>query len=449
MIQSAVILVEGARTDAGDVPRALLQVGGLTLLERQLRQLKKAGITNVHILSSRWPELLRTTITRFSNVPERVSVSDGRGALASDAGPDDHVLVLEDGIIADTRIVEAMARGGHMTAIATFAPRTVMQGKGAGTLLRHNNRDYLFASVARVPCALIDARDRASEGPLREMLGRLVSENGDSLWDISETEEYVPDRRRKVSLLWQPVMDQVGAEKATRAMVTQSQKGCLDWPARWLHVWMENALTLALTQMQVKPDFLSVFNALLGLLGAGLFATGQIAWALGGAIAVCILRGVEDRLTQLDMSPALLGGFGDALGKFVEYSWYLGIAWWITSTDFRIAPVAAAPALAALLILLDWARSLQESFFYRMTGGYLDDAGKVERLVNLIGARRNTIFWGLIPFAFFGAWALGFWVAALYMATTFFATQWCFYTRTRQFLRDQSPTIAKNFRDSE
>jgi 1L-myo-inositol 1-phosphate cytidylyltransferase / CDP-L-myo-inositol myo-inositolphosphotransferase len=69
-------------------------------------------------------------------------------------------------------------------------------------------------------------------------------------------------------------------------------------------------------------------------------------------------------------------------------------------------------------------RRRRANSFAASPGRQLDDWGPFERRFRLIGGRRNTFFWSLLPFAAFGAWWPGFLFILAYAGITTAVTQW-------------------------
>ena len=77
MTNKAIIFVDRLTEDAKQSPLSCLKVGGITLLERQLRQLKKVGISQAYLISNRLEELLSQEVKKFKGGPESVDIIKG------------------------------------------------------------------------------------------------------------------------------------------------------------------------------------------------------------------------------------------------------------------------------------------------------------------------------------------------------------------------------------
>ena len=444
-IQAAIFVNAPAKGDEG-TPRAFLKAGGISLLERQLRQLTKMGVKRVALISKTFTEKLEAA--RFKQAPAKVEIHN-QNALKGGRlwNARDDVLLLEEGVLVDARIMKAVTTKPGGRRVAVFPGNTVIYNKGHGLKLKAKGGDYLFASAALVKGAdlLAAIKDRDFRArPLKAVLKAALNSGRAALADIGKIDTYLQDRRRNVDILWRPVVSGAETGKATRALIGMAQKGVLDWPARWIHPFFENALVAMLCPTPVTPNFITLITTVVGFYVTWLFATGDMLWGLAGALVIGVLDGVDGKLARTKMLQSRIGELEHIADKVVEYSWYFGIAWYLAGAEGNALPWA----LAVMIVLFAWAEVVQGEFFRRFTGKQLDDAGKFERAFRIIGARRNTQIWALIPFALLDQWLMGFWVVAIYAALTFFVAQARFIIRLRDYGSEKSLEIKKNIGDT-
>ena len=63
----------------------------------------------------------------------------------------------------------------------------------------------------------------------------------------------------------------------------------------------------------------------------------------------------------------------------------------------------------------------------------------------MIGGRRNTFFWSLLPFAAFGLWWQGYLMILAYAAITFAISQWRLLNAIGAYGRQISDEVRGNF----
>ena len=252
---------------------------------------------------------------------------------------------------------------------------------------------------------------------------------------------YAPARRRDAKQIWARPISPDEARAAGESLIAASQKGCLDWPARFLHPWPENMLVRLLAPTKVTPNMVTVATGVIGLAACVAFATGWLWTGLILALITGPLDGVDGKLARTRCEFSKWGDLEHLVDKLLEYGWYLCIAWHFAGTRESALPWA----IAALIILPAIAEAVQGEFFRRMTGIQLDDAGETERRIRLIAGRRNTFLWTWLPMAAFGLWFEGFVFLAIYSVVTTGVAQWRFYKRLSAYGRSHGNKIATNY----
>jgi len=411
---------------AADV--AGLIVAGISLLDRQARMLKRAGCSS----------LLLVGAEPLTPVPEGVELVSLK-ALAGRLGEAGAVeaLVISAGLIVDERALKAVSAAEVPVMLVSngqLIPAPGIERLDAATL---------SAGLMRLPArAVAEVAATLGDWDLGSTLIRVQAADASAVrLVIEDLPTYAADMRREVPMLWAVPADAVAARAAGDAILAQAQKGCLDWPARFLHPIVENTLVRLLAPSQITPNMVTLFTALLGVAAGGAFFTGHLWWGLGLALLCGPLDGVDGKLARTTFQFSRWGDLEHVLDKVLEYGWYLCVAWWFSQG----AAGGLAWAVAALIILPALAESLQGEFYRRMTGSQLDDAGPFERRVRLVAGRRNTFLWSWLAMAAFGLWFQGFVMIAIYSVLTTAVAQWRFYVRLSGFARDGDARVAANY----
>lgn len=233
-----------------------------------------------------------------------------------------------------------------------------------------------------------------ADGPLR-----LVDESGDvglsrssgpdatmAVLRVSEIPAYLPAMRRHLRPAWQHLRGEGDLRAAADHLMAATQKGILDFPARYLHPIPENALTRMFSRTKITPNQITVATGFMGFGATYLFATGRIGAAILIAIAVNVLDGVDGKLARVKL---LTSRFGDRLDHTLdvsfEFSWYLAIGWGLwQQTGERLAFEMAFGLIAVML----GCRTV--SGIYRtLSGQQIHDHTAFDRAVRLVAGRRN------------------------------------------------------------
>ncbi len=426
----------GAHADGE--PIAALSVTGISSVRRQIRQSVRAGAERVIVVVEKMTPGIAGALERARQDHKALQVVHGAQTVHEMIKDDDVVLTIDEGLVADARAIEAVAKAsGAGAAIAVWADEHAAPIDGERIA---ENR--IFAGIARFPGQLVRTVSRdIGDWDLQSTLLRSALGEG-SVIEINAAEiaTYDPARRREVALCWVRVVDKESAKKATDIAILDAQKGVLDWPARFIHPPVENLLTRLVLPTPLTPNMISVGVFLIGLVAMACFATGWLWTGLVLALIAGPLDGVDGKLARARVEFSKWGDLEHVADKIVEYGWFLALAHYFSTTGHP-----GAWALAAIIILFALAEAVQGEFFRRFTGQQIDDAGKFERQFRLVAGRRNTFFWSLIPFAFAGAWHAGLVMIAAYSAVTFFVMQMRFFKRIGEYGEQHSEKIAANF----
>ncbi len=439
-----IALLSAGDAEPGEAPPGLLDVGGISLLERQVRQVLKAGVARVVLVAPVIPEILRRRLAadpRIKHVetPEaaaRQLVSDHHDG--EDATRTPEVLLLAPGVLLDERLVAALARAPVEIASPWLLVFDGTPPKGAERIDSQTH----WAGALRVSAGLAHATlATLGDWALAGTLLRAAIGAGARRLAVESLPLYAPARRREAVMLWAMPSSAAEMDAATESLISAAQKGCLDWPARWIHPPIENQLVRWLLPTPVTPNMVTGLTALLGLAAAIAFALGQLWIGLALVLLIGPLDGVDGKLARTRHEFSRWGDLEHVLDKIMEYGWFLALGYWFSKSGHGLASWLSA----AGIIIFALSEAAKGEYFRRFTGRQLDDWGVFERRFRLVAGRRNTFFWTLLPFAALGAWWSGFLVLLGYAAITFAVAEWRFLVAIRAYAVAESRAIAANF----
>ncbi|WP_417319424.1 CDP-alcohol phosphatidyltransferase family protein [Emcibacter sp.] len=450
MVNKAIILTGQESETESTLARNLIPVGGITLLERQLKTLEKIGVREVHLVTDWFVAELEKEILSYPRKPEAVHIhrtKEAPGKILEGNTEQDSWLLLEEGVLVDDRIITSVIEKNAGTVIAVMNREDFQNNQlSYGIPLSLRGQNSVFASVAKISGQTMQthAEKLNSLEHLKEAVESLSNSNDCEIFEISSIPLYLPNRRRDVDLIWLPVMRPKDGVKGTEALLNNAQKGTLDWPAWFIHRPIENWIVKHICNLPITPNQVTVVTGILGLYIMYLFATGNMALGLAGALAVGVLDGVDGKLARTKMQQTKIGELEHLVDKVVEYGWYFAIAAAL-STTYGYAPWV----MAATLVLFHLADEVQSEFFRRMSDRQICDTGKFDRRFRMIGGRRNTQMWALIPFGIFGAWYAGFIFICCYGIITFFVHQARIIYHAKNLMEASSEIFVENFRKTK
>ena len=355
--------------------------GGLSLLERQLKQLVKLGCESALLLVPGADPVptLPAGCGRTSVVRVPASTRDLASALsATDRLPTAFITAAADQLV-DPRVWAALRDRSNSTFASVDGVSPVPVG-------------WVRASdVARSGTRVVEDAERLALGSLDPYSPEL---RGDAeLYVIGAT---TPTERRKA---WHVLLDHV-------------QKRALDLPGQYFDTPFENFLVRRFAPTEVTPNQITLFTLVLAAGVACLFHGGWLRVGVLLALVVGVLDGVDGKLARLKIATSKLGELEHVGDFFYENSWYLSLASFLARSGER-------PGLwyaGWVLVACDLADSLLYLVLQRHTGRMLDELTSFDRRFRAVAGRRNVyvaifvvgFFAGHAPTAFVCAvaWAL-------------------------------------------
>jgi phosphatidylglycerophosphate synthase len=371
-VRQAVIVCAPERGDP------LRVVGGLTLIERLLRQLGGIGVSSVVVVAPEEAALPPASSHVTANVRTIHSRQNEPWQMAAEAAPfvAARCVVIAADVVVDQRVLSWL---GEQTDNVVVAPR-----------------DHTEVLAALDRAALEAARTGDVPASARVTLDAFPT--------------YWASMRGDVPVHVLRVASDADAERAWRVLIDHVDKRAKDLPALLFDPPFENALVRWLAPTRVTPNQITVLTTVLGFLVAWLLWQGWLAIGVVLAIGVEVLDGVDGKLARLKRMTSRFGEFEHVLDFFYEMSWYLALGHTLSGS----APWAW-PA-AALICISDLADNLAYIHHRRTAGGNLDEASPRLLRFRLVAGRRNIYMWFMltgvvcaaprVSFALAAGWAL-------------------------------------------
>jgi 1L-myo-inositol 1-phosphate cytidylyltransferase / CDP-L-myo-inositol myo-inositolphosphotransferase len=376
-------------TILADNPSSLVDVCGISGIERLLRTLQRLGLTKAIILSAT-PELLAQHLRQAS--PHRAKVAleiraRERGAVTvaqlSALWPNDEesVLVLPADRIFDTRLLQLLDEQNSTTALVDSAPPADLQALLASAPNTIRGR---FCAAALLSHDWIQERAGLFDEALREEIerGRIGT------IDIASRAWPLASLRRELRPYWFPAPIPEKQNIAERVLLDATQKGALDFPAL-VHAPLENFLVSRLCKTSITPNQLTLATNIVAWAATFFFASGHLAWGTILALAVGLLDGLDGKLARVKVETSKAGKLEHWFDALFENSWWIALAYHFQTTG----QITGAFRYLFLLLGAEAIAALSKWSVIRVCGRTLDELGEFNRLVRLIGGRRNIYVW--------------------------------------------------------
>ena len=382
-----------------DAPDALVELCGISTLERLLRTLQRCGITRAIILSSTPAEIAEHLAQpSWARSDLKVSIRERSTAPATmqqivDCWPEsaERVFLLRGDVVFDIRLLRALlAQSSPVTLIDSAVPKELTALVASAP---NANRGKL-CGAALLPRKWALLRNDSVESALIEGLEQQMVE----ALDVANHPRYHPELRRNLRAFWFPTTVPVNKSVAENVLFDSVQKGTLDFPA-WIHAPVERLLLRYLCKTPITPNQLTIAWAVAACLTTILFATGQLVWGVVLALVIGILDGLDGKQARLKVETTTGGKIEHHLDSFFDVVWPIALAFHFYSSG----RLPTAFYYLAVLLAGEGVDGIAKAIIYSGAGRLMTAPSMFDRFVRLIGGRRNIYIWVLAIALILGA----------------------------------------------
>jgi phosphatidylglycerophosphate synthase len=391
---------------SADAPSSLLEICGVTLLDRLLRQAQRLGLRDALILSAT-PEAIRGEIARPSWPRANVSVEVRPRApgplrveeLTSELETSSACLIIPGDVYCDSRLLRALAEQTNDSTLTDSAPLATVGrpswppvSVGGGEDLRPTAPATELTQPQPNLCgpACISKTFLQSHAPnetLADALTSAVATGVVERLDAAIFPRHIAGMRREIRPFCLPAT--TDSRPPIEAIVLDSaQNGTLDIPA-YAHGPIETFVVSHLCRTSISPNQITVLGFLFGTLGTLCFATGHFAIGLTIALVFGVVDGLDGKLARVKVETTTRGEWEHRLDLILEYSWWIALGWGLRETG----QLPSAFLFTALLLGGELLGKAAKGYVRHLTGRLLDDVSGFDRFFRLIAGRRNIYVW--------------------------------------------------------
>lgn len=358
-------------------------VGGITLLERLLRQLSEMeAVENILVLKH--SELrLPPPSTR---VRKHISYHDASGADAWEMMRDarahlrDRFIVVAADLLIDERLL------AWLTAQTTDVMLSSRSGASPET------------------AAFIHARSLDAPSAEAAHIDVVAADSLPAYWESMHGE--VPLHLRRIA-------SDLDAEEGWRILLDYIQRRTLELPAQYFDPFFENLIVRRLAPTAITANQVTLVTTVLGFAVAALYLTGWLRVGVLLAIFVEVLDGVDGKLARITRTTSKAGEYEHILDFFYENSWWLALGRFLSTNGSPFAWIAAL-----IMVAFDLTDNIVYSIADVRWGRSVDNATPFLSRFRLIAGRRNIYTWIFLPGFFLGAPAFSFYLAVAWAGVT-------------------------------
>lgn len=388
------------------LPGALVDLGGISLLERLRRIARQLGYREATILSNSIESIaVQTANPSWGGADLSLKLHEWIGAQVIIGD------VLDCLSVQETRALLLCAHfyydGRLVRALAESQTDSVLVDSDLPPNIAPFWENSDVHSFGQGPAAALLSHKWFSEKPSdRALIPELVSEAAAgrfALVDAARQPTYIPSMRRSLRPVVFPAPAPMHRPQAERLLRDFTQKGVLDLPAL-VHSPIEKWIVSHLCRTSITPNQITFGTGLLGVIVALLYAFGHLGLGATLALAIGVLDGVDGKLARLKVQTTKIGKGEHALDYCIEMSWWGALAY-----HFQVSgQVPYAYLILGIFFGADVLERLAKWSVERRLGRSLDDVSRFDRLMRYVAGRRNIYTWLFTLCLLLGAPATGF-----------------------------------------
>ncbi|MCH9006845.1 CDP-alcohol phosphatidyltransferase family protein [candidate division KSB1 bacterium] len=390
-------LVNKAWIDARH-PMCNKKLWGLTLLERNIRELAELGIQQFVILTNGQTDpqahysqgLPPALSVVYEAAGLQSALSSLQKTLQEEASP---MVAIEGNALNDKRVLAQLLACD--TSCAVRSPNGV-----------------------NAACAAVLRSQQAANLSGDSLTGFLKNTGNDPAFealDLSEFDAYVKSLRRNIVPFLLLIEEPAHLQEADRYLRQTVHKGTNDFVASYIHPPLEFAITRLVSGTSITPNQITLAGIVISAITVYLFATGQLLAGIVLAATKGVLDGVDGKLARLKLQFSKAGDLLDHISDTVfDALWYLALGWHFSGGD----PASTAATFTWILFISYWVERIVPGVFKKLHGREIYDYAGIDRFMRLIGSRMNNNVWVMLIGIILGFAGETFYLVSLWMLAT-------------------------------
>ncbi len=373
---------------------------GLTLLERNIRELHKLQVNEIVICTNHDLD----PVKHFCHAPPksltlrvvRTDTSQRWGCLSTELeNSPEPVLVLEGHAFNDRRVLKEL-----------LACR-----KACGVVSPNGSTAASAAIVTAEVAPIFSHGDRS----LTETIAAALSEEKLAKLDLSEFDPYIENLRRRIPPFLLLVEGEKQVREMDRLLRQQVHKGVLEFVAKYIHPPLEFGAVKLIAHTPISPNLITIIWLILAAIAVPLFATGHLLAGIILAVISGVLDGVDGKLARLTLRFSKTGDMLDHIGGTVyDAVWYLALGWYFSGGD----PNSTGATFTFILFISYLVERVVPGIFRKMHKAEIHDYAAVDIFVRFVGSRMNNNIWLLLVGIVFGLARQTFYFISVWMLAT-------------------------------
>ena len=390
-----------------DIPKALIPLLGLPLIERVILTTKEAGINEYVIVVGYLGEKIKAFLGNGDRFRVKIDYieneewqkSNGVSVLKAKKLLNKNFFLLMSDHIFDARILKGLVnydmKGAVVLAVDRREPlpddTKVLEenGKivGIGKDIEESNciDTGIFLCSPKIFSYL---EESVNEGKteLSEGIVKAARNEDAKVFNITQIDPYIPSMRKGVKAFWMDIDTKEDLEKAEKLLIENACKGTNDLLATYVNKPIEDFIVKRVANYRITPNQITFLTNIIAYASTILFFKGYLLLASLLTFIVSFMDGVDGKLSRVKISSSKTGKMEHAFDFLFEHSWYIALAFYLSKT-YGLTSIM----LATLILLFDGFSHYCQRAFEEVKKDYqLVDYGELERTFRKFDGRKNT-----------------------------------------------------------
>ncbi len=353
---------EGTRLNrlTEDKPKPLIQLLGLSLIERVLLTAKQAGIGEFFIVVGYLGDRIISKLgdgSRYGveiNYIENKEWQKGNGVSVLNAREflDENFILLMSDHIFDARILsELIDYDGRSAVVLAVDRREPLSGdtkvlEKNGRIIdigkdieNQNGIDTGIFLCSPEIFSYVEEAVKEGNTELADGIAEAARNEDAEIFDITLIESYASKMRKEIKPWWIDVDTEEDLRRAKEMIIENASKNPSDALAYYIHKPVENKLVAFLSNFDITPNQMTITSNILAYTVTALFLFGYLLPASILTFVVGIVDGLDGKLARVKLKTSKLGSMEHSFDLLYEFSWFIALSWFLFSSTRSATPL--------------------------------------------------------------------------------------------------------------
>ena len=390
-----------------DKPKALIQLLGLSLIERIILTTKQAGIHEFIIVIGYLGEKIKVKLGDGERYGVKISYIENRewekgngvSVLKANELLNENFILLMSDHIFDIRILKELSGYSMRNSVVLAIDKKnrphpgdtkVLEKEGKIVDIGKNIKESNCLDTGIFLCSprifsYLEETVKAGKTELADCIAMAVKNRDAEVFDIGQIESYASKMRKDIKPWWIDIDTEEDLKRAEQIIIENSSKGASDFMAHYVHKPIENKLVAFISNFNITPNQLTGIVNILAYTVTTLFFWGYLLPASILTFVVGIADGLDGKLARVKLMTSKIGSLEHSFDLLFEFSWFIALGWFLSNSTKSTIPLILC---VFIILFIAFYRHIYDQF-RRAMGRSLDDSGDFERVFRRFAGRRN------------------------------------------------------------